>query len=83
VVAGIGQLVTEEEVLEAQEAGEEPREERPALSAVKQGKGYVFRVGIHGWAGRIAQGDADVVQLTRNIVDLLRRVTPRPRSGLR
>jgi hypothetical protein len=83
VVAGIGQLVTEEEVLEAQEAGEEPREERPALSAVKQGKGYVFRIGIEGWTERIAEGDADVVQITRNVVDLLRRVTPRPRTGLR
>ena len=83
LVAGIGQLVTEEEVLEAQEAGEEPREEQPALSAVKQGKGYVFRIGIDGWSKRIAEGDGDVVQLTRNVVDLLRRVTPRPRSGLR
>ena len=83
VVAGLGQLLTEEEVLEAQEAGEEPREELPALSAVKQGKGYVFRVGIDGWAKRIAEGDDDVVQITRNVVDLLRRVTPRTRSGLR
>ena len=83
LVAGIGQLVTEEEILEAEEAGEEPREEQPALSAVKQGEGYVFRIGIDGWAKRIAEGDGDVVQLTRNVVDLLRRVTPRPRSGLR
>ena len=83
VVAGIGQLVTEQEVLEAQESGEEPREERPALSAVRQGDGYVFRIGIDGWAKRIAEGDADVVQITRNVVDLLRRVTPRPRTGLR
>ena len=82
VVAGIGQLVTEQEVLEAQEAGRDPREERPALSAVKQGEGYVFRVGIDGWAKRIAAGDQEVVQLTRNVVDLLRRVNPRPRSGL-
>ena len=83
VVAGIGQLVTEAEVLEAQEEGRDPREERPALSAVAQGDGYVFRVGIEGWVRRIAEGDADVVQITRNVVDLLRRVTPRPRSGLR
>jgi flagellar hook assembly protein FlgD len=83
VVAGIGQLLTEEEVLEAGTAGKDPRPEQPALSAVKQGKGYVFRIGIGGWAKRIAEGDADVVQITRNVVDLLRRVTPRPRSGLR
>jgi hypothetical protein len=83
VAAGIGQPLTEEEVLEAQEAGREPREERPALSAVKQGKGYVFRVGIDGWPARIAEGDADVIQITRNVADLLRRVNPRPRSALR
>ena len=83
VVAAIGQLVTEEEVFKAGVAGEEPREELPVLSAVKQGEGYVFRVGIDGWAARIAEGDVDVVQITRNVVDLLRRVTPRPRTGLR
>ena len=83
VVAAIGQLVTEEEVFEAGAKGEDPRDELPVLSAVKQGKGYVFRVGIKGWSARISEGDADVVQITRNVVDLLRRVTPRPRSGLR
>lgn len=83
IAAGIGQLVTEQEIVEAQEAGREPREERPALSAVKQGEGYVFRIGVEDWAKRIAEGDQEVVQLTRNVVDLLRRVTPRARSGLR
>ncbi len=81
VVAGIGELVTEEEVRQTEAEGRELREERPAFSVVKQGKGYVFRVGIEGWVKRIAEGDADVVQITRNVADLLRRVTPRVRSG--
>jgi hypothetical protein len=82
IAAGIGQLVTEEEVAEAEAAGEELREERPAFSMVKQGKGVVFRVGIDGWVKRIAEGDGEVIQITRNVVDLLRRVNPRPRSRL-
>ena len=82
VVAGIGQLVTAEEIAAAEAAGRDPREERPAFSITKQGKGYVFRVGVEGWVKRIAEGDPEVIQLTRNVADLLRRVTPRPRSGL-
>lgn len=83
VVAAIGQPVTEQEILQAEAEQRDPREERPAVSAVKQGKGYVIRVGIEGWVRRIGEGDAEIVQLTRNIVDLVRKVNPRPRSALR
>jgi hypothetical protein len=82
VVAAIGQLVTPEEIEDAAAAERDPRPERPALSVVRQGEGYVIRVGIPAWVERITAGDPDVIQLTRNIVDVLRRVTPRPRSPI-
>jgi hypothetical protein len=81
VVAAIGEQVTAEEVTKAEAEGRDPRPERPAFSLVKQGKGYVIRVGIEGWVARLAKGDAEIAQLTRNVVDLLRRVNPRPRTN--
>lgn len=81
VVAGVGQPVTAEEIAAAEAADRDPRDaESYALSVVKQGEGYVLRVGIDGWVKRLSEGDADVAQVTRNVVDLVRRVNPRPRS---
>jgi hypothetical protein len=80
VVAGLGDVVTEEEAA-ALEAQEKPvPDQHPAFSVVKFGKGYVFRTGIDGWVDRLAAGDPEVAQITRNVLDLLRRVNPRPRS---
>ena len=52
---------------------------RPALTAVQLGKGVVIRVGLPQWAQRLS--DPNVAQVTRNIVDLLRKVQPRIRSA--
>jgi hypothetical protein len=82
IAAGLGQPLTPEEISEAEAAGRLPREERPALTMVKQGQGLVIRVGLSEWVPRIAEGDAEVIQITRNVVDLLRRVNPRPRSAM-
>lgn len=85
VVAGIGQPLTPEEITAAEAAEQLPREERPAVTMVRHPprQGVVIRVGLSEWVPRLAEGDADVVQITRNVVDLLRRVNPRPRSPLR
>lgn len=80
VVAAIGAGVTEEEAAAAEAEGRTLAEPRPAFTTTKLGKGYVLRTGIPGWSRRLAEGDAEVTQLTRNIVDLLRRVNPRPRT---
>ena len=60
--------------------GELPRKPLPALTATRLGKGIVVRVGLTEWAERVGQ-DREVAQITRNIVDVLRRVTPRVRSA--
>jgi hypothetical protein len=83
LVAAVGQALTDQEIADAEAANRPPREERPALTTTKLGKGFVFRVGIPGWVPRLARGDAEVGQLTRNIVDLLRRVRPKLRSPIR
>jgi len=81
VVAGVGQPVTAEEIAAAEAAERDPRDaDSYALSVVKQGEGYVLRVGVDGWVRRLAEGDAEVAQVTRNVIDLVRRVNPRPRS---
>jgi hypothetical protein len=54
----------------------------PALTATRLAKGIVVRVGLTGWAARTGQ-DPEVGQITRNIVDVLRRVRPRVRSAAR
>ena len=59
-------------------SGKDPREIRPALSAIQLGKGVVIRVGLPEWTRKL--GDANVAQVTRNIVDILRGVEPRIRS---
>jgi len=82
LLAGLVQPLTEAEVAEADAAGRTPREPRPALSETRVGRGLVIRIGLPGWVGRLAE-DAEVAQITRNVVDLLRGVRPRPRSGPR
>ena len=42
------------------------------------GKGTVIRVGLPEWYARL--DDPQVAQVTRNIVDVLRHVTPKIRS---
>jgi hypothetical protein len=80
VAVSVGQPITEEEAARAEQDDERPRVERPVISAVRQGKGLTIRVGLPAWAQWLAAGDATVRQLTRNIVDILRGVRPRPRS---
>jgi hypothetical protein len=79
VLVSLGQDISEEERAQAEARGEEPREPRPALTARRLGKGVVVRVGLPEWTGRIGE-DAEVAQVTHNIVDILRGVRPRPRS---
>jgi len=79
VLVALGQDVTEAERAEAEAKGEPPREAQPALTATRLGKGLVVRVGLSGWLERV-RGDAEVAQITRNVIDVLRRVSPRVRS---
>lgn len=80
VVVALGQDVTEAERAEAEAEGEQPRQALPALTATRLDKGYVVRVGLTDWVKR-AEQDREVAQITRNIVDVLRRVKPRVRSA--
>jgi hypothetical protein len=82
VLTAVGQDVTDAERADAEAKGEQPRAPLPALTATRLGKGVVVRVGLTGWAARAGQ-DPEVGQITRNIVDVLRRVTPRVRSAAR
>ena len=52
-----------------------PDELRPALAATELGKGVMIRVGLPEWGRRL--GDREVAQITLNIADILRRVTPK------
>lgn len=79
LLVGVGQAVTDQELLEAEERGVTPREARSALTAVRLGQGVVIRVGLPEWVPRL-DDDPEVAQITRNVADLLRRVRPRPRS---
>jgi hypothetical protein len=49
------------------------------LTLSRLGKGTVIRIGLPQWGQRIAK-DPEVAQITHNIVDILRGVTPRTRS---
>jgi hypothetical protein len=82
VVAALGQDVTDAEREAAEEKGEQPRVALPAFTAARLGKGVVVRVGLTDWVQR-AGTDREVGQITRNIVDVLRRVKPRVRSATR
>ena len=79
LLVGVGQPVSDQELLEAENEQKLPREAHPALSAVRQGKGLVIRIGLPEWVPRMSE-DPKVAQITRNIVDLLRGVRPKPRS---
>jgi hypothetical protein len=82
VVTALGQDVTEAERTAAEEKGEQPRMALPSFTAARLGKGVVVRVGLTDWVLR-AGTDREVGQITRNIIDVLRRVTPRVRSATR
>jgi hypothetical protein len=79
-LVALGQDVTDAERAEAEAAGELPREALPALTATRLEKGLVVRVGLTDWLTQAGK-DAEVAQITRNIVDVLRRVKPRLRSS--
>jgi hypothetical protein len=49
-----------------------------AMTATRLGDGLVIRVGMPEWQARLAE--PEIAQVTRNIVDLLRGVTPKIRS---
>jgi hypothetical protein len=79
LLAAVGQPLSPEEEAQSASTGKAPRELRPALTAVKLGKGTVIRVGLPEWPQRL--GDPNVSQVTHNIVDILRGVRPRIRSA--
>ena len=72
--------VTDSERTKAEADGELPREALPVLTAARLDKGVEIRVGLTQWAQQAGK-DPEVAQITRNIVDILRRVTPRVRSA--
>jgi hypothetical protein len=78
VLVALGQDVTDAERADAEAKGAVPREPQPALTATRLNRGLVIRVGLPEWFTR---KDPEVRQITRNIVDILRRVQPRVRSA--
>ena len=82
VLVAVGQDVTDQERAKAEANGQLAREPLPLLTATRLDKGIVVRVGDTDWVQRAGR-DAEVAQITRNIVDVLRRVTPRVRSARR
>jgi FlgD Ig-like domain len=82
LLVGLGQDVTDAERADAEAKGELPREAEPALTATRLGKGLVIRIGLPDWPVR-TRSDPEVAQITRNIIDILRRVEPRIRSAER
>jgi hypothetical protein len=82
LLTALGQDVSEGERAKAEAKGELPREALPVLSATRLDKGVEIRVGLTQWAQRAAK-DREVAQITRNIFDILRGVTPRVRSAVR
>jgi hypothetical protein len=82
LLVALGQDVTDTERAEAEAKGELPREALPVLTATRLETGVLIRVGVEGWAVRAGR-DPEVAQITRNVMDVLRRVTPRVRSARR
>jgi hypothetical protein len=80
VQASLGEEPTDAERAKAEAAGQSPPEARPALTESRLGKGTIIRIGLPQWSERIAK-DPEVAQITHNIVDILRGVTPRTRSA--
>jgi hypothetical protein len=68
-----------EPVPEATDPNALPPPPRPALTQSRVGKGMVIRIGLPGWAQRIA-ADPEVSQLTWNAYDLLRGTPPKSRG---
>jgi hypothetical protein len=64
----------------AEEAGTPLPKSYPALALARVGKGFVIRVGLPEWGSRLASGQPETRQVTRNIADLIRGYTPRIRS---
>ena len=64
----------------AEAAGDPLPKSYPALALARVGKGFVIRVGLPEWGRRLAAGQPEVQQLTRNIADLIRGYQPRIRS---
>jgi len=80
LLAGVGQDLGEGAPLDPETGA--PQAPLPALTGPRLGRGAVMRVGLPEWGRRLGE-DPAVQQITRNVADLLRRVTPRPRSPLR
>ena len=76
LLTALGQDVSDSERAKAEAKGELPREALPVLAATRLGKGIEIRVGLTEWAQR-ANRDREVGQITHNIVDILRHVTPK------
>jgi len=77
ILAAVGQPPPEPDTEAPADA---PPEQRHALTASRLGEdGLVIRVGLPEWTQRL--GDAEISQITRNIVDLLRGRRPRIRSS--
>ena len=79
VIAGVGV----EPAPEGEDANADPDaalpEARPVLTQTRLGKGLAIRIGLLGWAQRLGV-DAEVRQLTRNAVDVVRGERPKPRD---
>ncbi len=80
LLTAVGQALTPEEETTAAQSGKPARDLRPALTIVRVGakRGLVIRVGLPEWYAKL--GDASVAQVTYNIIDLLRDVTPKIRT---
>jgi hypothetical protein len=75
LLSGIGQALTPEETATAEQTGKPARPQRSAITVTQLGKGMVIRIGLPEWYAKL--GDPNVGQVTRNVIDLLRGVTPK------
>lgn len=80
LLAALGRELTAAEQADAEAADRAPRDPLPIVSATRLGRGLVIRIGLPQWGARLAR-DAEVEQIQRNVVDLLRGVKPRVRSS--
>jgi hypothetical protein len=76
LLSGIGQPLTPEETAAAEQTGKQARQQRGAITVTQIGKGFVIRIGLPEWYAKL--GDSgQVQQVTRNVMDMLRDVTPK------
>ena len=75
LLAGVGQELTDAEVADAERTGKPARELRSAFTAERLGKGLAIRVGLPEWPHKLKE--PQVTQVTLNIADLLRGITPK------